>query len=162
MLNDCLNYSDVILPTRMNIHLVITSSNMFRDYCMVLNFSKQLNKLTFGVAFCQQFDWFFSAPTATWGRCWTWDSLLRFSTVRRCWTSQQRTVDGRQVVSSLFKLFLCFLMWAVSLIPRPSHEGSESKILTSSNGIKCPGALACSATREGSLLCSDALIPRGA
>ena len=32
-------------------------------YRKVLNFSKQLNKLTFGVAFCQQFTWLSSAST---------------------------------------------------------------------------------------------------
>ena len=39
-------------------------------YCKGFYFSKQLNKLTFGVAFCQQFAWLSSALTTTWGRCW--------------------------------------------------------------------------------------------
>ena len=36
-----------------------------------------------------------------------------------------------------------------------------SKILTSSTGMECPVALACSATGEGSLVCLDALTPKG-
>ena len=96
-----------LIASRVKETLGATSNTILLDACCkVLNFSKQLNKLTFGVVFCLQFSLNYHV-----GCCWTYNSLLRFSSVRQFWTSQFRAVDSRQMVSSAVPvklLLLCF------------------------------------------------------
>ena len=93
----------------MTLHLFILYGSKFKKK------KKQLNKFTFGVVFGQQFAWLSSAPTIMWRCCWTWVSLLRFSTVRLClpfvYFDYEREIITKEIIIPPFVYYNTFKMY---------------------------------------------------